>query len=286
MEVVLLGTGNPVPDPHRAGPATLVRAGGRLLLVDCGRGVTMRLAGAGTNPAALDAVLLTHLHSDHVWSLNDVLTTRWVLQPVEPAPFPVVGPVGTAAFVDATLASMAADVGYRLEHHEDLTWEPRCDVTEVADGPAWGDRDRDGDSGGAGAGGVKVAAAVVDHGVARPALSFRIEADGRSVVVAGDTRPCPALDDLCAGADVYVQTVFRRPLVEAIPSRRFLDIMDYHSSTEDAAATAARAGVGTLVLTHLIPTPAPGTEGDWADDARRHFDGKVVVGYDLATVAV
>jgi ribonuclease Z len=267
MEVVLLGTGNPVPDPQRAGAATLVRAGGRLLLVDCGRGVTMRLAAAGTNPATIDALLVTHLHSDHVWSLNDLLTTRWVLQPVEQGPMPVVGPAGTAAFVEATLASMAPDTAYRLEHHDDLTWEPRCDVTEVADGPAWTDGS-----------GVSVTSAVVDHGVVRPALSFRIEAEGRSVVVAGDTRPSPAHDELCAGADVYVQTVFRRPLVEAIPSRRFLDIMDYHSSTEEAAATAARAGVGTLVLTHLIPAPSPGTEGDWADDVRRHFDGEVVVG--------
>jgi ribonuclease Z len=78
--------------------------------------------------------------------------------------------------------------------------------------------------------------------------------------------------------------VLRRPLVERVPVPRFQDILDYHSSTEDAAATAARAGVHTLVLTHLIPAPAPGTEQDWIDDVRQSFDGEVIVGHDLLTV--
>lgn len=271
MDVTLLGTGNPLPDPERAGAATLVRAGGLALLFDCGRAVTMRLAGAGVGAASLSALLITHLHSDHTWSLNDLLTTRWIGQFAE-QPFPVVGPPGTAEFVDRTVTAMATDIGYRTAHHDDLTWEPTCEVTEVTEGPAFE------------ADGVRVIAAVVDHGVVRPALSYRVEADGAAVVISGDTRPCPGLDRLCAGADVYVQTVLRRPLVEQVPVPRFQDILDYHSSTEDAAATAARAGVGRLVLTHLIPAPAPGTEQDWVDDVRRSFDGEVIVGHDLLTV--
>ncbi len=272
MDVTLLGTGNPLPDPERAGAATLVRANGQTLLFDCGRAVTMRLAGAGVGAASLAALLITHLHSDHTWAINDLLTTRWVSQFAD-EPFPVVGPPGTAEFVDRMLAAMATDIGYRIAHHDDLTWEPRCEVTEVTEGPAFE------------ADGVKVIAAVVDHGVVRPALSYRVEADGAAVVISGDTLPCSGLDRLCAGADVYVQTVLRRPLVEQVPVPRFQDIPDYHSSTEDAAATAARAGVRTLVLTHLIPAPAPGTEQDWIDDVRRSFDGDVVVGHDLLTVS-
>ena len=79
MHVTLLGTGSPIPDPHRAGPATLVTAGGQHLLFDCGRGVVMRLAGAASGPAALHALFLTHLHSDHTTDLNDVVTTRWAM---------------------------------------------------------------------------------------------------------------------------------------------------------------------------------------------------------------
>ena len=96
IEVVLLGTGNPLPDPNRAGAATLVRAGGLTLLFDAGRGVCMRLAGAGALPVMLDAVVLTHLHSDHVCDLNDVVTTAWVMSPV-PKMLPIVRSAGHAA---------------------------------------------------------------------------------------------------------------------------------------------------------------------------------------------
>ena len=78
MQVVTLGTGSPLPDPDRAGPATLVRAGGRDLLFDCGRGVLMRAAAAWSGPAAFATVFLTHLHSDHTTDLNDIITMRWV----------------------------------------------------------------------------------------------------------------------------------------------------------------------------------------------------------------
>ena len=92
MQVVTLGTGSPIPDPHRAGPSTLVRAGGRDLLFDCGRGVLMRASAVGSGPAAFASVFLTHLHSDHVTDLNDVITTRWAMS-FAPHPLTVFGPV-------------------------------------------------------------------------------------------------------------------------------------------------------------------------------------------------
>ena len=79
MEVYLLGTGSPIPDANRAGPTALVKAGDTQILLDAGRGVVMRLAGAGSVPPMLSAVLITHFHSDHVAALNDVITTHWVM---------------------------------------------------------------------------------------------------------------------------------------------------------------------------------------------------------------
>ena len=272
MDVVILGSGSPLPDPDRAGPATLVEHSGGSTLVDCGRGVVMRLAGAGTLPLLLGQQLLTHLHSDHVWAFNDVLTTRWVMQQA-PAPLPVVGPVGTAAFVERTLASMEHDVTYRLDHHDDLTWGPEVAVQEVQDGDVV-------ELGG----GVTATVAEVDHGVVKPALSYRIDDGDASAVLAGDTVPCTALDRLCEGAGAYVQTVIREDLVRLVPNQRFVDICDYHSTVEQAAQTAARAGVRTLVLNHLVPAPQPDTEAEWIELAAAHFDGEVLVAHDLLRV--
>ena len=101
------------------------------------------------------------------------------------------------------------------------------------------------------------------------------------LVIAGDTVPCEGLDRLCAGADVYVQTVIRRSMVEAIPAPRLQDILDYHSSIQDAAATATRAGAGTLVMTHPVPPPPTGTEAEWVAEAAEEFVGRIVLARDL-----
>jgi len=138
LEVVLLGTGNPVPDRDRAGAATLIRAGGRTLLVDAGRAVCMRLAAAGVLPIMLDAVLVTHLHSDHICDLNDVITTQWVMCP-QPKPLPVFGPPTTQGVIDGLMAMLAPDVGYRRAHHADLTWDPQVEVSEIGPGAVFDD---------------------------------------------------------------------------------------------------------------------------------------------------
>ncbi len=117
--VTLLGTGSPLPTAQHAGPATLVQAGDAVLLVDCGRAVVMRLAAAGVLPAGLSAVLLTHLHSDHITDLNDVITTHWIMSS-GPAPLRVIGPPGTQQVVDGILAMLALDQEYRQAHHADL----------------------------------------------------------------------------------------------------------------------------------------------------------------------
>ena len=273
MQLTLLGTGSPIPDPHRAGPSTLVKAGGLNLLFDCGRGVLMRLAAAGLLPPMLHRVLLTHLHSDHVTDLNDVITMRWAMSPA-PNPLPVIGPPGTEVLVERTIAMLTDDIGYRIAHHDDLHQPPQCEVAELLDGVALELND------------VRVLAAPTDHRPVTPTVGYRVEHDGRSIVIAGDTVPCDGLDRLCAGADVYVQTVIRPDLVAKVPSARLQDIVDYHSSVEDAARTAKRAGVVKLVLTHMVPAVAPGTEQDWVDVATAHFDGEVVLADDLLTIDV
>jgi len=273
IDITLLGTGSPMIDPNRAGPSTLVKAGEAIFLVDCGRGVLMRAAAAGVGAANITALLLTHLHSDHITDLSDVITTRWVTTFV-PTPLPIIGPPGTKAVVDATLAALAPDISYRIHHHPDITEPPSIQVHEYTDGQVWDDA------------GVRITAAPTDHRPVEPTLGFRVEHGGASVVLAGDTVPCPSLDDLARGANALVHTVIRADLVQQMPVQRIRDILDYHSSVEQAAATAARAGVDTLVLTHYVPPLVPGQEDQWRAQAATEFSGPVEIGNDLLSVSV
>ena len=173
LTVTLLGTGSPMPSPDRAGPATLITAGSGAeathFLVDAGRGVLMRMAALGLGAPNLAAVLLTHLHSDHITDLNDVITTRWVMT-FEPTPLTIVGPVGTKAVVDHIIASLDPDIGYRIAHHTDLVYGfTDVNVIEVSDGPI----DLPGP--------VSVRCALTDHKPVEPSVGFRFDPGAGSV---------------------------------------------------------------------------------------------------------
>ena len=192
----------------------------------------------------------------------------------QPNPLVVFGPGGTSRLLQATEEMLEPDIGYRMTHHDDLDWRPSSVVTEVERGVIFEE------------GSVRVTAAPTDHAPVRPTVGFRIEDGGRSVVIAGDTVPCAALDELCDGADVLVHTVVRRDLIEQFGLPRLTDVLDYHSSVPEAAKTAERGGVGTLVLTHLVPSPATGTEQEWIDQTTGHFGGSVIVANDLLSIEV
>lgn len=280
MKIILLGTGSPIPDPHRAGPCTLVRAADQNLMVDCGRGAVMRLMAAGVVPAMVQTVLITHLHSDHITDLNDLVTSRWVMMPAN-VPLRVIGPPGTKAMVDAMLLMLGADQHYRHAHHEDLRANGplTVDVEEVTPG----EKLMIGD--------VSVSVHQTDHRPVDPSIGFRIEHDGKIAALAGDTIPCAGLDEMCRDADAYVQTVIRPDLVNALADllpigERMRDILDYHSSVEQAAQTAQRNGVKNLLLTHYVPPMAPGQEEEWRSHATTHFTGTVILGPDLTSVEI
>ena len=284
MELVMLGTGSPLPDARRAGPAQLVGVDGRWFLIDAGRGCLMRLVAAGVAPTAVEQLLVTHLHSDHVTDVNDLITTRWI-GGLPPAPLPVVGPPRTDQFVDDTLQMLGPDIAWRVGHHDDLPSGPEVTVTETegtTDGSI-GDVLLDD--------GVRITAAPTDHRPVHPTVAYRLDVDGRSVVLGGDSVPCDGLDALCAGADVYVQTVVRDDLISAIPLPRLQDVLDYHSTVADAARTAARGGVGTLVLNHCVPAPGvdpdgPNGRAEWLAMAAEHFDGEILLPDDLDRIPV
>jgi ribonuclease Z len=216
---------------------------------------------------------VTHLHSDHLTDLNDVITTRWIMS-TESAPITIYGPVGLNFVVTKMMEMLSLDVGYRIAHHEDLNEPPAVNVVEVAPGDTFS------------VGDVSVRVGATNHQPVEPTVAFRLEHDGTSVVLGGDGIPCAALDELCAGATAYVQTVLRDDIVKLFPLPRFQDILDYHSTVEQAAQTATKAGVQTLILTHYVPSIAPGQEDEWRAIAAAHFSGDIVLGDDLTSVTI
>jgi ribonuclease Z len=234
--------------------------------------------GAMCPPPFVSAVLLTHLHSDHICDLNDVITTRWIASPAA-TPLPIYGPVGTKKMVDGLLTMLSQDEGYRLDHHADLRSGPGMQVAvhEIEAGATFT------------LGDVNISVHATDHRPVSPTIGFRIEHGGTTAALAGDTIPCDGLYDMCRDADFYVQTVLREDLVRTfaplIPTgERFLDILDYHSTVEQAAQTATHCNVKTLVLTHFVPAIQPGQEPEWHALAAAHFDGEIIVGPDLTFV--
>jgi ribonuclease Z len=220
-------------------------------------------------------VCITHLHSDHITDLNDVITAMWITT-FEPTPLRIIGPPGTREVVGHIVASLGPDIGYRLAHHEDLTEPPLLEITET-DGAGRPD---------VSIGSVVVTTSPTDHRPVEPSIAFRFDHDGVGVVVAGDTVPCAGLDQLCDGAQALVHTAIRKDIITNIPVPRLQDTLDYHSSPEEAAQTAARAGMGTLVLTHYVPAIPPGGGDDWRQLAAQHFTGRVELGDDLHRITI
>lgn len=219
----------------------------------------------------LSAVLVTHLHSDHITDLNDMITMHWLMTQ-EKGTLRIVGPPGIQQVVDGALAMLGPDIGYRVAHHEQLVNGPQVDVTEIRPGDELE------------IGGCTILAGKTNHSPVEPTVGYRISDGARSVVLGGDGIPCATLDELVAGADAYVQTAMREDIVLSVPNPMFHDVIDYHSTVVQAAQTAAKGGVGTLVLTHFVPAPPVGEEEEWAAAASDHFDGALVAGPDLTVV--
>jgi ribonuclease BN (tRNA processing enzyme) len=273
-QVVILGTGTPLADPERSGPAVAVVVNGAAYLVDCGPGVVRRAAAAeknGIKALAVDKlkiVFITHLHSDHTLGYPDLIFSPWVLDRAEP--LETYGPPGLKRMTDHIEKAWGEDVHLRLRGLEEAnTTGYKVNVHEIRPGVAYHDDN------------VTVTAFSVKHGTWKYAFGYRFDTKDRRIVISGDTAPTDEVVKACDGCDVLLHEVFnpkRKKIVENPTKQAYFKA--FHTSPSELGEIATRARPKLLVLYHQVMGET--TEEDLVQQVKEHYAGKFVSAKDLA----
>ncbi|MES2281581.1 MAG: MBL fold metallo-hydrolase [Pseudomonadota bacterium] len=287
LHVGLCGAGSPFPDEKRTGPCTLVVAGKRLFVVDSGSGSVRNIGKMGFQHGRINAIFLTHFHSDHIDGLGELMLQRWG-SAANTSPVPIYGPQGVETVVAGFMQAYAQDKSYRVAHHGEATVPAggfggkAQPFTPGADGRVVVLKDTD----------LEVVAFTVDHGPVHPSVGYRFSYKGRSVVISGDTKKSAAVQREAAGVDLLVHEALSSPMTDLLKdgaaragranlAKIFEDIKNYHTSPEEAAETARDARVGYLLLNHIAPPlPLPGLEKTFLGKAPGIYGGPLRVGAD------
>jgi ribonuclease Z len=288
LHVGLCGAGSPMADPTREGPCVAVVAGRRLFVVDSGPGSTRRLTLMRLPPADVDAVFLTHFHSDHIGDLGELMLQHWA-SGAAAAPVPIYGPTGVDQVVAGFEQAYTLDRGYRIAHHGPKVMPPA----------GWGGVARPFAISKTGPNvlvlsepDLQVVAFPVDHDPVEPAVGYLFVYKGRRLVVSGDTAPSARLEVAARGADVLAHEGLAPNLVAvqrdaALRAGRWNtaailhDILSYHTTPEAAAAIAERAHVRYLLFDHIIPPlPTSALDAPFLGRAPQIFHGPIRVGKD------
>ena len=290
LHAVLCGAGSPLPDPGRSGPCTAVIAGRRLFVVDAGGGSSRILFDPRVRvpQGEIEAVLLTHLHSDHIDGLGEMLVQRWA-GGGHTAPLPVHGPEGVEEVVAGFNRAYRLSQGYRVAHHGDDV-VPASGAGAVARpfvAPGNGRAHVVVDEAD-----LRVIAFRVVHDPVDPAVGYRFDYKGRSIVISGDTIKSANLQSFAQGTDVLIHEALAPHLVELFTDAArsvgrdriatiTTDILDYHTTPVEAAEIARDAGVGHLVYTHIVPPlPVAPLEELFLEGVDDVYEGPVTVGRD------
>lgn len=288
LNVVICGAGSPMPDPARAGPCVAVIAGERVMIVDAGSGAVRNLAPMGVPVGQVADVFVTHFHSDHVDGLGELMLQRWG-NGAHTAPLPVHGPAGVEDVVAGFNQAYAHDFKYRVAHHGEKIIPPggAGGVAVPFAPPAEGQGTVVLE-----AAGLTVTAFLVNHAPIAPAVGYRFDYRGRSVVISGDTVKSANLQKFAAGADVLLHEALNPELVGILTrgaaqagaaniEQITRDILNYHTTPVEAAQVAQAAGVKQLVFYHVVPPlPLRPLERRFVKGVAEVFQGGVTVGRD------
>ncbi len=284
----LAGTGAPFADINRTGPCIVVEAGNHLYIFDAGPGSARNIGLMGFDLGKVNAILLTHFHSDHIAALGEMMLQRWAggsnAEPVD-----VIGPKGVETVVEGFNHAYSLDAGYRVAFHGAATVPPSgaggrarpFDLSSEEDASmVVVDKD-----------GARIIAFKVNHSPAYPAVGYRVDYKGRSLVISGDTVPCQSLKKQAQGVDVLLHEAQQPVLIKMLHDQAGLssspalakitaDIPGYHTSPEDAAKIAGEASVKHLVLYHILPPIPPVFNHMFLGDAAKYYKGPITVGVD------
>lgn len=281
FKVTLLGTGTPPPIIQRFGPSTLVQAGGMNLVFDCGRGCTQRLWQKKVPLGKVDVLFLTHLHSDHVVGIPDLLLTGWLRPPWahRDNPLRVIGPKGTVSMMSHIEMAYDWDIKTRINDQKLPPKGVQHNATDMTEGVVFEKN------------GVKVTAIEVNHGAKiKPAFGYRIDYDGRSVVISGDTKPNENLIAKAKGVDLLIhQVAAARPAL--VKKLKFLKvILDHHTKPHEAGTVFSRVKPKLAVYYHLVmfgnPKIKPYSFKELVELTRKTYSGPLMVGKDLMSFVV
>jgi ribonuclease Z len=294
LHLTLCGAGSPLPDPKRSGPCVAIVAGDQLFVVDSGSSAARNLNRVGLAPGRVEAVFLTHFHSDHIDGLGELALQHWAGAGA-PEPLPLYGPRGVGSVAAGLNEAYRLDAGYRVTHHGEQTM-PRSGaglvarpfVTPAPGHPVvvWE------------ADGVKVTSFRVDHAPVDPAVGYRFDYGGRSLVITGDSKKSPEIERVSKGVDLLVHEALAAHLVALITdasrevgmTRRAkitADILDYHATPVEAAETAQAAGVGHLLFYHVVPPLLlPGMDVAFLEGVDEAYAGDVTLGQDGTRVSL
>jgi ribonuclease Z len=294
LHVVLCGAGGPMPDPNRSGPCVAVVAGRTLVVVDAGTRGARNLGPLRLPPALVEALFLTHFHSDHIDGLGELALLRWGGGSWT-TPLYVFGPSGVEQVVAGFNQAYASDTRYRIAHHGSATMPPGGAGMKARafEPPTPGTSTQIFERNG-----LVVRAFLVDHAPVKPAVGYRFDYGGRSVVVSGDTKRSPEVARVAAGVDLLVHEALSARLVAVMNQAAVAagrdnvatitsDIPSYHTTPVEAAELAQSAGVGHLLYYHVVPPLIlPGMDAVFLDGTDAAFPGGITLGTDGTRISL
>lgn len=290
LHVYICGAGSPMTDPKRSGPCIAVLAGDQPFIFDAGTNGSKNLAPIGFPVGQTEAIFLTHLHSDHIDGLGQMLLGTWVNSD-RTEPTKVYGPTGTAQVVDGFNMAYQIDSTYRTAHHG----------VDVANPASFGATAQEFElSSGSQivyeSGDVKITAYKVSHEPVSGAVGYRVDYKDRSISISGDTKFDPYIAEASKDVDVLFHEALSMEMVQTMEAaakangakgieKIMFDIQDYHASPVDAAKTAKMANAQALVLYHIVPMlPNDLLIPMFVKGMDAEYDGKITVSQDGTTL--